>query len=98
MTVFVQVATSPSGAMKRVSSDESGTESRKALNTGWASPQASVSRLEPDAAKPLDRQHVDVVINLLLRLACQVFILLVDCWISGCWIFSNVRTKSVSVA
>ncbi|KAJ0181684.1 hypothetical protein K1T71_002406 [Dendrolimus kikuchii] len=66
------VATSPSGAMKRVSSDETGTEARKALNTGWASPQASVSRLEPDAAKPLDRQHVDVVIHLLMRLACQV--------------------------
>ncbi|KOB75140.1 Transformation/transcription domain-associated protein [Operophtera brumata] len=66
------VATSPSGAMKRASSDDSGTESRKALNTGWASPQASVSRLEPDAAKPLDRQHVDVVVNLLLRLACQL--------------------------
>ncbi|XP_046961593.1 transcription-associated protein 1 isoform X1 [Vanessa cardui] len=66
------VATSPSGAMKRVSSDESGNETRKALNTGWASPQASVSRAEPDAAKPLDRQHVDVVVNLLLRLACQV--------------------------
>lgn len=59
--------------MKRMSSDESGTESRKALNTGWASPQASVARLEPDAGKPLDRQHVDVVVNLLLRLACQVY-------------------------
>ncbi|XP_052746122.1 transcription-associated protein 1 isoform X5 [Bicyclus anynana] len=68
----IVVATSPSGAMKRMSSDESGNEARKALNTGWASPQASVSRLEPDAAKPLDRQHVDVVVNLLLRLACQV--------------------------
>lgn len=67
----VKVATSPSGAVKRVSSEEAGNESRKALNTGWASPQAS-ARLEPDAAKPLDRQHVDVVVNLLLRLACQV--------------------------
>ncbi|XP_049868860.1 transcription-associated protein 1 isoform X2 [Pectinophora gossypiella] len=66
------VATSPSGALKRISSDDSMSEPRKALNTGWASPQASVSRLEPDAAKPLDRQHVDVVVNLLLRLACQV--------------------------
>ncbi|KAH9644539.1 hypothetical protein HF086_002340 [Spodoptera exigua] len=66
------VATSPSGAMKRVSSDENSSDSRKALNTGWASPQASASRMEPDAAKPLDRQHVDVVVNLLLRLACQV--------------------------
>ncbi|XP_030041101.2 transcription-associated protein 1 isoform X2 [Manduca sexta] len=66
------VAMSPGGAMKRISSDESGSEARKALNTGWASPQASVSRHEPDAAKPLDRQHVDVVVNLLLRLACQV--------------------------
>lgn len=58
--------------MKRTSSDETGNEPRKALNTGWASPQASMSRVEPDAAKPLDRQHVDVVVNLLLRLACQV--------------------------
>ncbi|XP_022821038.1 transformation/transcription domain-associated protein isoform X3 [Spodoptera litura] len=66
------VATSPSGAMKRISSDENSSDSRKALNTGWASPQASASRMEPDAAKPLDRQHVDVVVNLLLRLACQV--------------------------
>ncbi|XP_045458905.1 transcription-associated protein 1 [Melitaea cinxia] len=66
------VSTSPSGAMKRTSSDETGNEPRKALNTGWASPQASMSRVEPDAAKPLDRQHVDVVVNLLLRLACQV--------------------------
>ncbi|CAH2104885.1 unnamed protein product [Euphydryas editha] len=66
------LSTSPSGAMKRASSDDSGNEARKALNTGWASPQASVSRVEPDAAKPLDRQHVDVVVNLLLRLACQV--------------------------
>ncbi|XP_068621131.1 transcription-associated protein 1 isoform X2 [Battus philenor] len=66
------VATSPSGGIKRVSAEESGTEARKALNTGWASPQASSSRLEPDAAKPLDRAHVDVVVNLLLRLACQV--------------------------
>ncbi|XP_026322829.1 transcription-associated protein 1 isoform X2 [Hyposmocoma kahamanoa] len=65
------VATSPSGAMKRGSTDDV-SEARKALNTGWASPQASVSRMEPDAAKPLDRQHVDVVVNLLLRLACQV--------------------------
>ncbi|XP_073941495.1 transcription-associated protein Nipped-A isoform X1 [Choristoneura fumiferana] len=65
------VATSPSGSVKRVSSEETGNEARKALNTGWASPQAS-ARLEPDAAKPLDRQHVDVVVNLLLRLACQV--------------------------
>ncbi|XP_041986434.1 transcription-associated protein 1 isoform X2 [Aricia agestis] len=66
------VSTSPSGAIKRISSEESGSESRKALNTGWASPQASTARLEPDAAKPLERQHVDVVVNLLLRLACQV--------------------------
>ncbi|XP_028033958.1 transcription-associated protein 1 isoform X2 [Bombyx mandarina] len=66
------VATSPGGAMKRVSSDDASSEGRKALNTGWASPQASASRLEPDAAKPLDRQHVDVVVNLLLRLACQM--------------------------
>lgn len=60
--------------MKRISSDDNMNEARKALNTGWASPQAqaSASRLEPDAAKPLDRQHVDVVVNLLLRLACQV--------------------------
>ncbi|XP_050553861.1 transcription-associated protein 1 isoform X13 [Spodoptera frugiperda] len=65
------VATSPSGAMKRISSDENSSDSRKALNTGWASPQASAARMEPDAAKPLDRQHVDVVVNLLLRLACQ---------------------------
>lgn len=57
--------------MKRGSTDDV-SEARKALNTGWASPQASVSRMEPDAAKPLDRQHVDVVVNLLLRLACQV--------------------------
>ncbi|XP_038211764.1 transcription-associated protein 1 isoform X1 [Zerene cesonia] len=69
------VATSPSGAMKRISSEDSGNEVRKALNTGWASPQASSSRAEPDAAKPLDRQHVDVVVNLLLRLACQVLTL-----------------------
>ncbi|KPJ11920.1 Transformation/transcription domain-associated protein [Papilio machaon] len=66
------VATSPSGAVKRMSVDESGGEARKALNTGWASPQASTSRLEPDAAKPLDRAQVDIVVNLLLRLACQV--------------------------
>ncbi|CAH0749160.1 unnamed protein product [Diatraea saccharalis] len=66
------VATSPSGSVKRMSCDEGTSEARKALNTGWASPQAAVSRLEPDAAKPLDRQHVDVVVNLLLRLACQV--------------------------
>ncbi|XP_050675423.1 transcription-associated protein 1 [Leptidea sinapis] len=66
------VATSPSGALKRVSSDDNSNESRKALNTGWASPQTSTARLEPDAAKPLDRHHVDVVVNLLLRLACQV--------------------------
>ncbi|XP_028179424.1 transcription-associated protein 1 isoform X3 [Ostrinia furnacalis] len=65
------VATSPGGSMKRISGEDSGLEARKALNTGWASPQASVSRLEPDAAKPLDKQHVDVVVNLLLRLACQ---------------------------
>lgn len=58
--------------MKRISSDENSSDSRKALNTGWASPQASAARMEPDAAKPLDRQHVDVVVNLLLRLACQV--------------------------
>ncbi|VVC99481.1 unnamed protein product [Leptidea sinapis] len=68
-----KVATSPSGALKRVSSDDNSNESRKALNTGWASPQTSTARLEPDAAKPLDRHHVDVVVNLLLRLACQVF-------------------------
>ncbi|KAL4715075.1 hypothetical protein ACJJTC_012122 [Scirpophaga incertulas] len=66
------VATSPSGSMKRASGEEGTSEARKAVNTGWASPQASSSRMEPDAAKPLDRQHVDVVINLLLRLACQV--------------------------
>ncbi|KAL0894581.1 hypothetical protein ABMA27_013148 [Loxostege sticticalis] len=66
------VATSPGGGMKRISGEDTGLEARKALNTGWASPQASVSRLEPDAAKPLDKQHVDVVVNLLLRLACQV--------------------------
>ncbi|XP_060810438.1 transcription-associated protein 1 isoform X2 [Amyelois transitella] len=72
------VATSPSGSIKRVSEDSSSSASgeRKALNTvrlsGWASPQASSSgRAEPDAAKPLERQHVDVVVNLLLRLACQ---------------------------
>ncbi|CAH2988559.1 unnamed protein product [Chilo suppressalis] len=66
------VATSPSGSIKRISGEEGTSDARKALNTGWASPQAAVSRLEPDAAKPLDRQHVDVVVNLLLRLACQV--------------------------
>ncbi|CAK1549719.1 unnamed protein product [Leptosia nina] len=64
------VATSPSGAMKRISSEDNSNDARKALNTGWASPQSTTSR-EPDAAKPLDRQHVDVVVNLLLRLACQ---------------------------
>ncbi|GBP94496.1 hypothetical protein EVAR_95223_1 [Eumeta japonica] len=26
---------------------------------------------EPDAGKPIDKQHIDVVVNLLLRLACQ---------------------------
>lgn len=76
----VSIATSPGSVMKRLSLDESGLEARKTLNTGWASPQtqaqvqgqAGPSRQEPDAAKPLDRQHVDVVVNLLLRLACQV--------------------------
>lgn len=64
---------SPSGAIKRLSSDDSANEQRKALNTGWASPQAAAaSRPEPDANKPVDRQHVDVLVNLLLRLACQV--------------------------
>ncbi|XP_047506869.1 transcription-associated protein 1 isoform X1 [Pieris napi] len=63
--------TSTSGAIKRISSEDSSSDARKALNTGWASPQAASSR-EPDAAKPLERQHVDVVVNLLLRLACQL--------------------------
>lgn len=65
---------SPSGSTKRLSVDES-AEARKALNTGWASPAQSSStavKPEPDAGKPIERQHVDVVVNLLLRLACQV--------------------------
>ncbi|KAG7311694.1 hypothetical protein JYU34_002748 [Plutella xylostella] len=68
-----QASMSPSGAIKRLSSDDSANEQRKALNTGWASPQAAAAaRPEPDANKPVDRQHVDVLVNLLLRLACQV--------------------------
>lgn len=61
--------------MKRSSVDD-GMEPRKSLNIGWASPAQSTSSVvikqEPDAAKPIDKQHVDVVVNLLLRLACQV--------------------------
>ncbi|GBP38089.1 hypothetical protein EVAR_95217_1 [Eumeta japonica] len=66
---------SPSGSVKRLSLDDTTIEQRKALNTGWSSPaQCSSSQIkqEPDAGKPIDKQHIDVVVNLLLRLACQV--------------------------
>lgn len=75
--------------MKRLSSDDSAGEARKALNTGWASPAQSTSaaKPEPDAGKPIERQHVDVVVNLLLRLACQV------CAQSRFMVFSCMKLK-----
>lgn len=62
---------SPSGSMKRLSVDDT-SEPRKALNTGWASPSSSIIKQETDLYKPIERHNIDLIINLLMRLACQV--------------------------
>lgn len=71
--------------MKRPSTEDSNSlrgfePPRKALNTGWTSPSQSstssttpsITKADPESLKPIERGQADIVLNLLLRLACQV--------------------------
>ncbi len=60
--------------VKRGSVDQSIVPDAKRQKTvvGLAAPQKQAAQQQPEALRPLDKQHCDGVVNYLLRLACHV--------------------------
>lgn len=64
LSLFFQEATDI--GMKRLSLDDSDQMRKKGPAT------IATGKNDPDALKPLDKNHADVLINFLMRLACSV--------------------------
>nr|CAD7427558.1 unnamed protein product [Timema monikensis] len=68
----------PSGAVKRPLCSEEiaaiveGARKRHAVITGTMLAPAVISKLDPLISKPIERIHADAILNILMRLACQV--------------------------